>query len=250
MQIHTDIPNKKLQNYSNMLNLSGPKNKPYTCQFCNNGFIQEKTLAVHVCEQKRRHLAKDEKHVMIGYQTFVRFFQLTQNAKGTKTYEDFRKSPYYNAFVKFGSYVSNVNPLYPDHYIGWVVKSGVRLDHWCRDALYEKYVLELIHTEQVETALQRSVAHMQAWANDNNSLWNHYFKYVSTNRVTFDIKDGKISPWLLLNCTSGKALISALSDEQLSSISTVIDPEVWVKKFKKNRDDLDLVKEIVKEANL
>jgi hypothetical protein len=140
--------------------------------------------------------------------------------------------------------------LYPDNYIDWVVRSGVKLDHWCRDELYEKYVLELIHTENVETALQRSVTHMQAWANDNNSLWNHYFKYVSTNRATYDIKDGKVSPWLILNCASGKNLLSTLSDEQLSSISTVIDPPVWVNKFKKYRVDLELVREVVKEANL
>jgi hypothetical protein len=232
-----------------MLNF-GVNNKPYICQFCGHGYTQEKTLTVHMCEQKRRHLAKDEKHVVIGYQTYVRFYQLTQNAKSIKTYNEFAKSPYYNAFVKFGSYVSNVNPLYPDHYIDWVVRSGVKLDHWCRDALYEKYVLELIHTEQVETALNRSVTHMQSWANDNNSIWSHYFKYVSVNRATYDIRDGKVSPWLILNCTSGKELLTSLSDEQLASISNVIDPNVWVKKFKQQRADLELVKEVVKEANL
>jgi hypothetical protein len=232
-----------------MLNLS-VNNKPYICQFCKSGYTQEKTLTVHMCEQKRRHLAKEEKHVVVGYQTYVRFYQLTQQAKSVKTYDEFARSPYYNAFVKFGSYVSNVSPLYPDNYIDWVVRSGVKLDHWCRDELYEKYVLELIHTENVETALQRSVTHMQAWANDNNSLWNHYFKYVSTNRATYDIKDGKVSPWLILNCVSGKNLLSTLSDEQLSSISTVIDPPVWVNKFKKYRVDLELVREVVREANL
>jgi hypothetical protein len=212
--------------------------------------MQEKTLIVHMCEQKRRHLAKEEKHVVIGFQTYNRFYQLTQNSKQQKTYDEFARSPYYNAFVKFGSYVSNVNPLYPDHYINWVVKSGVKLDHWCRDSLYEKYVLELIHTEQVETALQRSVTHMEAWAEENNSLWNHYFSYVNSNRATFDIKDGKVSPWLLLNCASGKKLLTSLNDEQLSSISSVIDPQVWVKKFKKSPEDLQLVKHIVQQGNL
>lgn len=228
----------------------GVNNKPYICQFCGSGYTQEKTLTVHMCEQKRRHLAKEEKHVVVGYQTYVRFYQLTQQAKSIKTYDEFARSPYYNAFVKFGSYVSNVSPLYPDSYIDWVVRSGVKLDHWCRDELYEKYVLELIHTENVETALQRSVTHMQSWANDSNSLWNHYFKYVSTNRATYDIKDGKVSPWLILNCVTGKTLLSTLSDEQLASISNVIDPQIWVNKFKKHRVDLELVREVIKEANL
>jgi hypothetical protein len=225
-------------------------NKPYVCQYCGHGYMQEKTLTVHMCEQKRRHLAKDEKHVSIGYQAYVKFFQMSQNAKQTKTYEEFAKSPYYNAFVKFGSYVHNVGPLYPHHYIEWVIKSGVKLDHWCRDALYEQYVLELIHTENVETALQRSVSYMEIWAKENDSSWNHYFHYVSTNRATYDIKDGKVSPWLLLNCSSGKQLLSNMSDEQLASISNVIDPQVWVKKFKKSPEDMDLVKQVVKEANL
>lgn len=233
-----------------ILNLTVNNSKPYICQFCNHGYTKESTLITHVCEQKRRHLAKEDKHVMVGYQTFVKFFQLTQNAKAIKTYDEFAKSPYYNAFVKFGSYVVNVNPLYPDQYIDWVVRSNVKLDHWCRDALYEKYVLELIHTEPVEVALQRSVKHMQLWASTNSSSWDHYFKYVSVNRATYDIKDGKVSPWLVLNCGSGKDLLNKLDDIQLNSISAMINPEVWIKKFKKQKYDLQLVKDVVKESGL
>jgi hypothetical protein len=212
--------------------------------------MQEKTLAVHVCEQKRRYLAKDSKAAVIGYQTFNKFFQLTQGKGQNKTHDEFARSPYYNAFVKFGSFVSNINPLYPDKFIDYVVRSGVKLDHWCRDELYEKYVINLIHTEAVETALERSVAHMQSWATDNNALWNHYFKYVSTNRAVFDIKDGKVSPWIILNSPSGKEMLANFRDDQLSAIGNIIDPQVWVKKFKKQTFDIELVKKIVKEASL
>jgi hypothetical protein len=231
-----------------MLKLS--VSKPYECQFCKSKFMQEKTLAVHLCEQKRRYLAKDNKATVIGYQTFNRFFQITQKLGQNKTYDEFARSPYYNAFVKFGSYVSNVNPLYPEKYIEWIVRSGVKLDHWCRDELYEKYVLQLIHTEAVETALERSIGHLQSWATENNSVWNHYFKYVSTNRAVFDIKDGKVSPWLILNSPSGKNMLANLRDDQLAAISNIIDPQVWVKKFKNQKFDLELVKQVVKEAGL
>jgi hypothetical protein len=233
-----------------MLNLKVTNKKPFICQYCGHGYTKESTLITHVCEQKRRHLQKDDKAVRIGYDAFNRFFKLSQNSKGNKTYDEFAKSPYYNAFVKFGSYVSNVNPLYPDHYIDWVIRSGVKLDHWCKDALYEKYVLELIHTEIMDTALQRSIQHMESWATDNNSAWNHYFKYVSTNRAVFDIKDGKVSPWLILNSPSGKAMLAQLNDHQLNAIASVINPEVWVKKFKNSKADLELVRHIVKEAGL
>jgi hypothetical protein len=232
-----------------MLKLSVNK-KPYVCQYCCHGYTKESTLVTHVCEQKRRHLQKQDKAVVIGYDAFNRFFKLSQNIKGDKTYDDFAKSPYYNAFVKFGSYVSNVNPLYPSQYINWVIRSGVKLDHWCRDALYEKYVVDLIKTEPVETALQRSIEHMESWAAANNSQWSHYFKYVSTSRATFDIKDGKISAWLILNSPSGKQLLASLDDQQLASVSAMIDPIFWVDKFKKQKQDVELVKQVVKEAGL
>lgn len=222
----------------------------FKCSHCNSEFSKEKTLMIHTCEQKRRHLAKDEKHVMVGFQAFDKFYQIAQKSKIKKTYEEFSKSPYYNAFVKFGSFVHNINPLYPEKFIEWTIKSGVKIDHWCRDELYEKYVLELIHTESVETALERSITTMTKWAEENNSVWNHYFNYVSTNRAMFDIKDGKISPWIILNSSSGKKMLDQFRDDQLAAISTIIDPIVWVKKFKKQTSDLSLVKSIIKESNL
>ena len=212
--------------------------------------MQEKTLAVHVCEQKRRALARNEKHVVLGYETFNQFYKRSQNFNGNKTYDEFARSSYYNAFVKFGSFISNVNPLYPDKFIDYVVTSGVRLDHWCRDELYEKYVVALIRSEGVETALERSIIHMQNWAEDNNAQWNHYFNYVSLNRATFDIKDGKVSPWIILNCASGKDMLKKLSDEQLTGIGNIIDLPFWLNKFKKMPADVALVRQVSKESNL
>jgi hypothetical protein len=222
----------------------------YICQYCGSVYTREKTLAVHVCEQKRRALAKSEKHVILGYDTYNRFYRKTQNSKQDKTYEEFAKSPYYNAFVKFGSFVSNVNPLYPERFMDWVVVSGVKLDHWCRDELYIQYVLDLIKTESVEVALQRSISHMMSWAEDNNAQWNHYFLYVSLSRATYDIKDGKISPWLILNCSSGKEMLKKFNDEQLDAVGTIIDPQFWFGKFKKLPADVELVKQVVKESAL
>ena len=223
----------------------------YTCQYCNHSFTKEKTLAVHVCEQKRRALAKTERHVVLAYDTFIKFYKLAQpQNKQDKTYEEFCKSPYYNAFVKFGSFVSNVNPLYPDRFINWVVSSGVKLDHWCRDELYEQYVLELIKSENVETALERSIKHMMDWAENNQSVWNHYFNYVSLSRATYDIKDGKVSPWLILNSKNGKDMLKNFNDEQLAAVSNIMDLPFWLNKFKRMPADVELARQVVKESNI
>jgi hypothetical protein len=203
-----------------------------------------------MCEQKRRALQKDEKRVQAGYMTYNRFYRLTQNAKKDKTYEDFCKSPYYNAFVKFGSFVNNVNPIYPDKFVDYVIKSGVKLDHWCRDELYYTYLSEMIKSEPADAAIQRSLNTMMEWGDEQNANFAHYFDYVNINRAVRQIADGMISPWLILNCKGGKELLSKFNDEQLDMIANIIDPQYWVKRFKTYPSEIALVKEICKETGI
>jgi hypothetical protein len=204
----------------------------------------------HMCEPKRRWLQKDEKRVTIGFYAFQRFYKLSAGHKKDKTYEDFAKSSFYNAFVKFGSFINNAKPLYPDKYIDYVVTSSVKLDHWCREEMYEKYAVDLIRKEGVETALERSINTMIKWAENNNSVYNHYFFYASTNRITWDIKDGKISPWLVLNCKSGRECLNKFTEEQLSMLGNVLDPSHWAMRFKRQPKDVELVKQVATGANL
>lgn len=198
----------------------------YKCPYCGKSFSKEKTLAVHVCEPKRRHLSKNEKHVQLALLTYQRFYEISQQQQG-KTFDEFVKSPYYNAFVKFGSFMSNANPIYPEKFIDFVIKSGVKLDHWCRDELYDTYLKELLKIEPADGAIQRTIKTMMDWADDNEATWNHYFSYCNLNRATHDIKEGKISPWLLLQSKTGKKMLKTMNDEQLSIIGDIISPQHW-----------------------
>jgi hypothetical protein len=222
----------------------------YKCEYCGKLFAKEKTLFIHICEQKRRHLSKNEKHVQAGLLTFQRFYSITNKTSKNKTFDEFAKSPYYTAFVKFGSFMINTAPIYPERFIDFVVKSGVKLDHWCRDELYDTYISELIKIEPADGALQRSIQTMMDWADANKAEWEHYFAYVNLNRATHDIKEGLISPWMVLNTKSGKEMLQRMNDEQLDIIGPVIDPQFWMKRFKSSPSDLELVKDIIKEAKI
>jgi hypothetical protein len=224
--------------------------QPFNCVHCGKSFMKEKTLVAHMCERKRRALQKDEKRVQAGFVAFNRFWQLTQGAKKLKTYNEFCDTSYYNAFVKFGSFINNVNPLYPDKFIDYVIKSGVKLDHWCRDELYESYLYETIKTEPLESAIQRSLTTMMEWADDQSANFAHYFLYISLNRAVHDIRTGRISPWIILNCQTGQDMINKMNDEQLEMIAPALDLPYWLKKFKEVPADLILVKEICKEVGI
>jgi len=212
--------------------------------------MKEKTLVAHMCEQKRRALQREEKRVQAGYMAYNRFYQLTQNATKIKSYDDFCTSSYYNAFVKFGSFVNNVNPIYPDKFVDYVIKSGAKLDNWCSDKLYDSYLIDMIKVEPVESAVQRTLTTMMEWADNQGAEFQHYFLYVNLNRSVHDIMNGKISPWMLLNSSSGKRLLENLNDDQLSLVDKIVDVQYWIKKFKTNQADVILVKEICRETGI
>jgi hypothetical protein len=212
--------------------------------------MKGKTLVAHMCERKRRALQETEKRVQAGFVAFNRFWQLTQNAKKPKTYDNFADSSYYNAFVKFGSFINNVNPLYPDKFIDYVIKSGVKLDLWCRDELYEKYLYDMLKVEPVESAVQRSLQTMMEWADEHKAEFAHYFNYASLNKAVHDIRNGRISAWVILNSSAGQTMIKSMSDEQLEMIAPAFDVPFWLRKFKEIPADVALVKEICREVGI
>jgi hypothetical protein len=222
----------------------------YKCEHCGKLFAKEKTLIVHVCEQKRRHLSKNEKHVQAAMLVYTKFYEIAQKSAKPKTFDEFSKSPYYTAFVKFGSFIVNTNPIYPERFIEWVVRSGVKLDHWCRDELYDQYISELIKIEPADGAIQRTIKTMMEWAESNNARWEDYFAYANLNRTTHDIKEGLISPWILLNSKGGRDMLNNMNDEQLAIVSPVIDPKFWKHRFNSLPADVELVKEVIKEAGI
>jgi hypothetical protein len=224
--------------------------QPFTCVHCSKSFMKEKTLYAHVCERKRRALQEKEKRVQAGFMAFNRFWTLAQGHKKSKTYAEFCDTAYYNAFVKFGSFINNVNPLYPDKFIDYVIKSGVKLDHWCRDELYETYLYDMIKVEPVESATQRSLQTMMEWGDEHNANFAHYFNYVSLNKAVSDIRNGHVSPWVVLNCRSGQDMINKMNDEQLDLISPAFDLAYWVKRFREVPADVILVKEICQEVGI
>jgi hypothetical protein len=73
---------------------------------------------------------------------------------------------------------------------------------------------------------------------------------VNLNRATHDIKEGLISPWIILNTKSGKQMLQRMNDEQLEIISPIIDPQFWQRRFKALPADIELIKAVIKEAKI
>jgi hypothetical protein len=222
----------------------------YTCQYCGKGYRKESTLVAHLCEPKRRAQQENEAGVKLAMTAYLRFYELSQGSAKFKTYKDFCESPYYNAFVKFGRHLINIRAINTSKFIDWVIKSNKKLDYWCKDVFYQEYLFEHLRKEATQDALERSLKTMTDWAEEKNSVFNHYFLYASANRIVHDITTGRISSWVVYNCDSGIAMLDKLSTEQIELVFPYIDPDHWKRKFMDYYADTEWVKHILKEAGL
>ena len=223
----------------------------FECKFCNRSFKREKTLIAHMCEQKRRFTNKDSKYVRLGFLAYNRFYEISQ-AVGSKkrTYESFAKSSYYTAFTKFGKYIIDVNAIVPEKFIDFVITSGVKLDKWCSDAVYETYIRELNKKETAERAVERGILLMQQWGMENDRPYNVFFREISKPRAIHWIKSGRISPWIIFNSASGSELLNSFNDHELNLINEYLEPTFWSRKFQVRNEDVLFVKQVLETAKI
>ena len=225
----------------------GPMDQNYQCKFCGKKYVKESTLSSHLCEPKRRHQQKNEKGVLLGFQAYRMFFKFTQG-KQNKTYEEFAKGPYYAAFVKFGRYLHSMDAVKPERFIEWIIKNNKKLDHWCKEAFYDEYLLEYSRIENPQDALERSILEMAKWADESGNPVNCYFKHASENRIARSISNGRISPWAVYTSDSGLAVLERFNEEQITLVYQWIDPDYWNTKLKRYNEDATWCKAVMSEA--
>jgi hypothetical protein len=220
----------------------------FTCQYCRKDFARENSLAVHVCEQKKRRQERSERGVELGFQAYVRFYEISQGSAKFKTYDDFCESPYYKAFTKFGRYCVSTRTVNPKQFLEWLLKNNKKIDRWASDALYTEYLVDYLKVEHVNDALARSIEHSIEWQERTGYPAHDMLRYGNHNALCYDITCGRISPWVIYNSEAGQKFLSELNSEQLAMIWPYIDSDVWQKRFHDYMADQEFVKDILAKA--
>lgn len=222
----------------------------YACKFCGTKFHKEKTLTTHMCVKKRRHMDKDSTGSRFGLRAFQKFYEMTTKAKHPKTMDEFINSPYYTEFAKFGNHLANLRPIYVEKYIEYVIRNQVKLKDWTKDDIYYLYVEDLIKKEPPSSAVERTIEEIVDWCSKNNTQFGRFFFDITANEAAHLIRTGRISPWVLYLAETGENLMSQFNDDHAKMIGDIIEPGVWMKKFKKLDDDVDYIRGVLEQAGL
>jgi hypothetical protein len=218
----------------------------YNCEYCNKSFKRESSLAVHVCEPKRRALSRNDKHVVAGFNAYNFWYKLAMNSKVDKTYTEFSNSRYYSAFVKFGRYVLEIRAVNPESYIRWLTVNKVRLSDWTKDRQYNRYLSEASKTESADRALERFILLADEWATSHNAHWNEYFDLAPAHVIVNHIAMGKISPWIIYSSDRAQKFLDGLPADLLKQIADTLDPAFWHRKTSVFPNEVKFINEVIK----
>ena len=210
--------------------------------------MKESSLAVHSCEPRRRRMERDEAGVRLGFQSYIKFYELTQGSAKLKTFDDFADSPYYRAFVKFGRHCVAIRAINPARFVEWVLKQNKKLDYWCKDTVYTEYLMDYLRVENVSDALARAMEFGIDWADTSGHPAEDCLRYGNSNTMTYAVSVGRISPWIIYNCESGQKFLNELDPTQIAMVWPYIDADVWQRNFKDYPADQEYAKEILTKA--
>jgi hypothetical protein len=202
----------------------------------------------HLCENKRRWQDKDQPGNRIGFQAWVEFYKKNTASKKPRTYVDFTKSAYYIAFVKFGHYCVDIKCINVVRYADWLLKNQIKIDSWCSDTNYTKFLIEYLKTEDPLDAIARSIEATMTISKDSGIETKDCLRYANRNKLAYAVTTGKISPWMLYQSESGVKFLEELDESQQKMIIDYINPEQWAIKFRRNTEMVTQVKELLNAA--
>lgn len=227
---------------------SSKASKPegFDCTFCGKVLLRETSLIKHLCKKKRRYLERERQDVRFGYMAYRLFYEIHyRNRKIPVSPDHFRESSVYDAFVKFGKYVVDVNAIAPEEFIRYAIHSRTSVDNWASDRLYREYVRNLNKVESYDRAIERTLLLAESWANKEGMEIKNFFREITPSRAVQWLMSGRISPWVIFNCQSGRDLMDKFSSEQYDLLAKAIDMKFWSKKFLDSIDEVHRVQDFL-----
>lgn len=219
------------------------------CQFCHKIFDNKSSYSQHSCTSLKRH---EQLKTLIGQNAwnYYRHWHVINNRQ-TFSKETFIKSRYYKSFVKFAVFVKKFNLPIPTMFIEFMKQKNMQPSAWTNYELYLDYVAFLDREATPALMIQITINTIEKLKDKYNVEENKLFDVVPVHEIIDLMRKRQLSLWVLLYSKSFKKMIFERANSSEKTIfGTLILPDFWKDKFKKNTKVVTIIKDIVKELEL
>lgn len=223
----------------------------YECAFCPKKFRRESAFIKHKCEQMKR----DESLRTVEGQAALSYYRewLTLQQKKVPDDRAFLKSSSYKAFIRFAEYVKRSDLPRPKEFIRLMISKNFQPSMWHIDQVHTIYMEHLDNTVPPKTLANITMRTLLTMSDFYDCDIGDVFNYAYPGEVIDLVKKRKLSPWILLPSEKFRQYINKIQKthpEHYKHLHIIIRADYWMKKFQKNPDALNEMKNIVKELNL
>lgn len=209
-----------------------------TCGWCKKEFTKEGMFQRHACKAKKRDLLKDEKHARVALILFVKYYQYHHNAKAHKTWKEFIKSQFFDAYMAAGKYIEENDLVNPMRFVDFVIRLVPRPEAWTSPVTYEIYIQDYLGRESIDAAGKRVETLAAKWAKDNNTQPEDFFRGLNKNQGIMWFSTGRISPWAAFIFPSFSDFLNGMAPGQEALLCKYLKLEEWAKKASLNNDEV------------
>jgi hypothetical protein len=227
-----------------------PKDISYRCNFCQQGFKSETRFLKHKCKE----MVREEKFKSLTGQAAWNYYKDWMKLKHKSMVpaaSTFKNSKFFTAFYNFATFVKKAQLPDVNVFIDLMVRTGVDPNYWASDAAYRRYLEHVTRKLPAKELAKITIKTMFDVAEAADVDVSQIFNILTPNEVIQLLHQRRFSPWILLNSKNfADFYVNHTTKEEKIILETIMNPDYWKKRFEKYPQDLEMVKQYIKELGL
>lgn len=222
----------------------------YICSYCDKPFKLETWFLKHHCKEMKR---EEDFKSPTGQAAWGHYkYWVRQKYKSVPPDPNtFKKSKFFNSFYKFTEFSQRAQLPNINLYVKLMVAHKIDPVNWIKDLAYRKYLDHITYKSSPRELIKITVKTLLDVAIKKNEDVSNVFEILTPAEVIQLLYQRRLSPWLLIHSKKFADFYNTkASSEQQINMEALINPDMWVKKFKKFPQDVKIVKEYIIELGL
>lgn len=220
----------------------------HVCRWCHKSFVREATYINHECSQMKREKELTTLDGQAAWQYYHTW--MMKKKRMPPTSGSFVVSKLFRTFINFAKFAKKVQLPIPNIFIDWTIKKDYPPTMWTIDEVYVQYIDFVDNNLSPMDQVKTSITTLLNCADNHNIDTSEVFTYINPNELIHLVRIRKLSPWLLLASKKFGNMFATLNNEQQSILESIIKPEEWANKRAAHLDDVEMIKNYVRELGI